>query len=670
MGDVGSEASVRYKLKNDFSHGSTSSLLQSSRNFEDYGVSSSSPSRMRRRTSTLTLGLGLVTPTHNGRIFTSVRTLTTSPRCLNAITSGPGSVTPSPIDYSPPSSSASFKSLGIEASIVAALRRAFPNVKRPTEVQDKLIKELIGGRDILLKDDTGSGKSFGLVLGLLTKPRMVIEDEDSNGEQKLKRVTTSLFIVPHRDLAYQLHHWIERIVSELEPSPPLNSIVQVLVRGEAKPQTQLIQELKDTPPHILICTPQAFLDMHKTEEGREALQLDTLSTVVVDEVDYLVPTAARKDPNKSFRKAYEKAVKKIMMHPGPTREILNEIYKRRIEMRQHPYDPDEEGEEKGRWNSTEEWRNDMEAEEEIPQLVLSSATLRVHLKNYLFEESGWLNGYNLAKIVAKNGVFRVSQQTAANPVDEMEYDYETLDEPAEVPVNDEQRKRWNAAQKRGNILHSILVVSDTGVTNVEGAAIEQAASEVREAEGETKEAEEASEESDEDPKEYYHEKYDSTESPFNPISMEAIASAFAVDVPSVGLLVIPSSAPLQRAVYELRTMGVNAHGLDLLKERRGKDYLLQNADVRRANPTLLVATLATTRGLDLPTLTHVFVLGVPEGPSVTGRTVDAYLHIAGRVGRFGRSGRVISVVEEHESAKMVRVLDTLRKKPVQFEQII
>jgi len=61
---------------------------------------------------------------------------------------------------------------------------------------------------------------------------------------------------------------------------------------------------------------------------------------------------------------------------------------------------------------------------------------------------------------------------------------------------------------------------------------------------------------------------------------------------------------------------------------------------------MLVSTPATTRGLDLPELTHVFMLGLPKG-----RRADAYLHIAGRVGRFGRQGKVITVVDEREEER-------------------
>ncbi len=58
----------------------------------------------------------------------------------------------------PSLSAVSFRSAGIEPGFLKALRRAFPHVQRPTTIQAKLIAEILGGRDILLKDDTGSGK--------------------------------------------------------------------------------------------------------------------------------------------------------------------------------------------------------------------------------------------------------------------------------------------------------------------------------------------------------------------------------------------------------------------------------------------------------------------------------------------------------------------------------
>jgi len=383
------------------------------------------------------------------------------------------------------------------------------------------------------------------MLGLLNKPRMVVHDE-AEGKKKSRRVVTTLFIVPHRDLAYQLFHWVQRLVDGLGQSAPLSSIVQVVARGSNQPLGTTIMKLKERPPHILIGTPQGLLEVYR--EDRDVLQLATVSTVVVDEVDYLVQTAARKEAGKSFRKAYEKAVRKVEMHPGPTREILDMIY--------------------GRWKARRrEAEEDGELEENRAQLILTSATLRVHLKDYLFEESGWLDRYNLVKIMGE--------------------------------------------RKASRIEHSILVGTEDGVRNAD-------------------------------------KKIKLKLSTVSAPVVETIATAFALDVKGTALLVVPASAGVQRVVEELQSLGVEAEGLDL---RRGAPS---------ENHRLLVATLATMRGLDLPQLSHVFVAGLTEGRSVNGRVVDSYLHIAGRVGRFGGRGWVVSVVEDEEEAKKVlRILRTI-----------
>jgi len=257
-----------------------------------------------------------------------------------------------------------------------------------------------------------------------------VSREWKDGKEVERHHITTLLLVPHRDLAYQLYRWIEEITKGL-PKVCIASIAYVLVRGSGIPVDTHINRLEENPPHILICTPQGFMDVYKEKD--EALKLSTLTTVAVDEVDYLVETAARKDPNKSYRLAYEKAKRKVALHPGATRELLDVVYSKRK-----------------KWN--ESWRCSSEGSEwegkeweKTPQLILSSATLRAHLKNYLFEESGWLNKENLVKI------FRD------------QYDKE-------------RKKKSELAGlhsgKQGSVLHSVLVVSEGGETkNVAGAVV-------------------------------------------------------------------------------------------------------------------------------------------------------------------------------------------------------
>ena len=84
----------------------------------------------------------------------------------------------------------------------------------------------------------------------------------------------------------------------------------------------------------------------------------------------------------------------------------------------------------------------------------------------------------------------------------------------------------------------------------------------------------------------------------------------------------------------------------MLSPAAGWNHILNGKGTEAAasdkGPVLLISTLANTRGLDLPDLSHVFVMGVPEG------RVDTYTHIAGRTGRFGKTGKIVTVVEKIE----------------------
>lgn len=150
--------------------------------------------------------------------------------------------------------------------------------------------------------------------------------------------------------------------------------------------------------------------------------------------------------------------------------------------------------------------------------------------------------------------------------------------------------------------------------------------------------------------------------------LEAVAATFALDVPHAALLVLPATAAVRKIIFELRQLGVDAQPLDLVENEASRGHVILRVDeVSDANPVLIVATLATVRGIDLPNLSHVFMLGVPEG-----RSGDAYLHVAGRVGRFGKQGKVVTILEERKEERIgnkVVVTDGPRKMAVLLSRI-
>ncbi|KAF7985290.1 hypothetical protein HWV62_6447 [Athelia sp. TMB] len=512
-----------------------------------------------------------------------------------------------------------FESVGVRAPIASALREAFPNVRKPTKAQSQFIPAVLSGKDVLLKDGTGTGKSFGVILALLSKARKATI-LTNKGIQPVKPFITSLVIVPHRDLAFQFHHWIERIVSASGTTPPpLATISAVVVRGGGVSVAEQRPNIMNHPPHILIGTPQALLELFDDDETITRSKLKRISTIYVDEVDYLIESV----PNHSTARTQEKIKRRMDRHPEPTSQLLDLILSER----------------KSRWDGR---ASPQDTQADGPQLVMSSATLRSHLQRRLAGGGGWIKRDSL------------------------------------VQVTGEGQSTSGVANAKG-ISHSVLVVSKDGqIRNIEGA-VEATTSLIDTKDMREVTADEVFSSRDTDlVVDTLEDKYAKTELKINRDALETVAAAFALDVPSLALLSLPAQAPVQRIVHELRELGVNAHSLDLLVADKGRIQLLQGAGASTEdNPLLLVSTLASTRGLDLPDMTHVFMLGLPRG-----RRADAYLHVAGRVGRFGKAGKVVTVLEEREEERradgtlawardepkrMLMLLREIGVAPTQFE---
>ncbi|KAH9947926.1 P-loop containing nucleoside triphosphate hydrolase protein [Amylocystis lapponica] len=528
----------------------------------------------------------------------------------------------------------SFEHLGISNSVTSSLRKAYPNVHHPTATQQEFIPAILDRQDVLLKDNTGSGKSFGILLALLSKKRAHSSSSRNGGHSRI----TSLLIVPHRDLAYQYLHWAERIHACMNSPTSLPSLAQVVVRNAANPIAEQIKNIRSAPPHVLIGTPQALCDV--LEQDEQALMLRYLSTVVVDEADYLIESLPRAAKDKY---ALLKARKAMNRHPSPTRQLLDRIY--------GPFQPSYDLPQQGDGRKPVGPGSDAEVGFPRPQLILSSATLRVQLRNFVIRSSGWLTKQRgrLATVTGQN--FSSKESVEGEAV--------------------------NTIGGGAALRHYALVISDGGeINNIAGAIASSeedtvptessAGAVVQSVGGDASETLRQSEQ--------VQNVAESSRKPLPLHILEAIGEAFALDVPRVALLVLPASAPLVQIVDELGRIGVNAQGLDVVHDQTGRAYMAQESSGGASDtPVLLVATLASMRGLDLPELTHVFIAGVA--------TVDSYLHAAGRVGRFGRGGKVISVLEarhgvvqdngvngwKDDPTRMLRIYRTIGVRPRKLE---
>ncbi|KAF9076170.1 P-loop containing nucleoside triphosphate hydrolase protein [Rhodocollybia butyracea] len=373
----------------------------------------------------------------------------------------------------------SFEDTGLRAPLVKAVHAAFPNVKAPTEIQSTLISNALKGKDIILQDETGSGKSFGIILALLSKPRLVFNEDLRAGKGRDVNAVTSLVLVPHRDLAFQMLHWIELIIqASSDKPPPIASIAQVLVRDAGRHLTEGLALLRKDPPHIMIATPASLVEV--LQEDPNAFSLKELSTVVLDEVDYMIETL----PLDSTNQKHRKRLQKIARHPGPARALLDKIYEDRLKL------------------TTQNREGFLDAPYHSPQLILSSATIRKQLRHYFISEKQYLS----REVVKIKGAELTMHSLVSHHV-LVASEAGIVNIPKAVATEDEDVTRLNLDKAINEPLETFPSFSEVG-SIAANRSIE----------------------------------FSMTPSPLNQNSLEAVAAVFALDVPSIALLVIPPRA--------------------------------------------------------------------------------------------------------------------------------
>lgn len=165
----------------------------------------------------------------------------------------------------------SFDSLGFSPDLLPHLLRALnqAGITAPTPVQQQAIPLSLRGHDLLIRAPTGSGKTAAFALPLLHKcaqaPRCTA--------QRLH----ALVLVPTRELATQVGETFIQLGSQLPQRP---RVVTALGGVSINPQLIALR----SGAEIVVATPGRLLDLLQ----HNALRLDTLSTLVLDEADQLL----------------------------------------------------------------------------------------------------------------------------------------------------------------------------------------------------------------------------------------------------------------------------------------------------------------------------------------------------------------------------------------------
>ncbi|KAL1604945.1 ATP-dependent DNA/RNA helicase [Paraconiothyrium brasiliense] len=155
-----------------------------------------------------------------------------------------------------------FSSFGLEPRLLQGIRNQ--KWSSPTTVQEKVIPLALEGKDILARSGTGTGKTAAYLLPILDKILRRTE----------KRVTSSLILVPTKELALQVSRLAVRLAAYCGQD--------VRVQNLAGKESDVVQRAKLAElPDIVVATPA------RAAANIGALSLKSLATLVVDEADLI-----------------------------------------------------------------------------------------------------------------------------------------------------------------------------------------------------------------------------------------------------------------------------------------------------------------------------------------------------------------------------------------------
>ncbi|WOP18923.1 DEAD/DEAH box helicase [Raineyella sp. LH-20] len=168
------------------------------------------------------------------------------------------------VDTSAVTGANGFAQLGVPAALVAVL--AGKGITDPFPIQKASIPDAMAGRDVLGRGRTGSGKTLGFTLPLLTRLQETVEPDGT------ARRPQAVILEPTRELAMQ----VADVLSPLARAVGMRSL---LVAGgmSYEPQRRALSRGVD----VIVATPGRLIDL--IEQG--AADLSEIRVSVLDEAD-------------------------------------------------------------------------------------------------------------------------------------------------------------------------------------------------------------------------------------------------------------------------------------------------------------------------------------------------------------------------------------------------
>ncbi|ODV98286.1 hypothetical protein PACTADRAFT_185244 [Pachysolen tannophilus NRRL Y-2460] len=209
--------------------------------------------------------------------------------------------------------SVSFGSFNLDPRLLQSINQlGFIN---PTLVQSKAIPlALQDKRDIIAKATTGSGKTAAYAIPIIQS--ILQEEETGNGdEHQDEHKIRSIVLVPTRELSNQVTNFIEKltlycgkVVKVLNLSSNINENIQISLLSEN--------------PEIIVSTPSKLVKI--LEQVRSKINLKTVRSFCIDEVDLILSYGYDEDLNKLFEFLNFKNIQVFLMS-ATINDDINEL---------------------------------------------------------------------------------------------------------------------------------------------------------------------------------------------------------------------------------------------------------------------------------------------------------------------------------------------------------
>ncbi|MES9736851.1 DEAD/DEAH box helicase [Peribacillus frigoritolerans] len=155
-----------------------------------------------------------------------------------------------------------FIDLGVSPAINNILKQI--GISAPTPIQEKSIPDILAGRDVIAKAQTGTGKTLAFLLPILEK----VDPAASHIQ--------SLIVTPTRELALQITAELKKFADEIEG-------LQVLAVYGGQDVEQQMKKLTRNIS-VVVATPGRLLDHLR----RGTIDLSQTGTLVLDEADQML----------------------------------------------------------------------------------------------------------------------------------------------------------------------------------------------------------------------------------------------------------------------------------------------------------------------------------------------------------------------------------------------